>query len=126
VCLGFSSDPRQTQDQNAGKSTPYTKPIPSHLPIHREHGLGDYLILLERALPDVSTGDLPRMSDAIGAMVAACLAPEQDRAAAAGLQLDADRLERVRRVVRKYLRSPALGARLLCHSLSMSGRSCIG
>ena len=40
MCLGFSSDPRQTQDQNAGKSTPYTKPIPSHLPIHREHGYG--------------------------------------------------------------------------------------
>jgi AraC-like DNA-binding protein len=82
--------------------------------------LGDYLILLERTLPDVSTGDLPRLSDAIGAMVAACLAPEQDRAGAAGLQLDAVRLERVRRVVRKYLRSPALGARLLCRSLSMS------
>jgi uncharacterized protein YndB with AHSA1/START domain len=40
VCLGFSADPRQTQDQNAGKSTLYTKPIPSHLPIHREHRPG--------------------------------------------------------------------------------------
>ena len=82
--------------------------------------LGDYLALLEQILPEVAPDDQPRMSDAIGAMVAACLAPEQDRAGAAGLQIDTVRLERVRRVVRKYLRSPALGARLLCHSLSMS------
>jgi AraC-like DNA-binding protein len=82
--------------------------------------LGDYLVLLEQTLPDVAPDDQPRICDAIGAMVAACLSPEQDRAGAAGLQIDTVRLERVHRVVRKYLRSPALGARLLCHSLSMS------
>jgi AraC-like DNA-binding protein len=82
--------------------------------------LGDYLVLLEQILPDVDPDDLPRVSDAIGAMVAACLAPEQDRAGSAGPQMDLVRLERVRRVVRKYLRSPSLGTRLLCHSLSVS------
>jgi AraC-like DNA-binding protein len=75
----------------------------------------DYLVLLERTLPDVAPGDLPRLSDAIGAMVAACLAQEQ-----AEPQLDLVRRERVRHLVRRYLRSPALGPRLLCRSLMMS------
>ena len=75
----------------------------------------DYLVLLERILPDVAPDDLPRLSDAIGAMVAACLAPEP-----AEPQLDLVRRERVRHVVRRYLRSPALGPRLLCRSLTMS------
>jgi AraC-like DNA-binding protein len=82
--------------------------------------LSDYLILLERTLPDVAADDLPRLRDAIGAMVAACLAPEQDRAALAEPQIDLVRLERVRHVVRRYLRSAALGPRLLCRSLGMS------
>ena len=82
--------------------------------------LADFLGLLEQTLPDVAPDDLPRLSDAIGAMVAACLAPEQDRAAAAEPQIDLVRLERVSHVVRKYLRSPALGPRLLCRSLRMS------
>jgi len=82
--------------------------------------LGDYLSLLEQVLPDVAPDDQPRVSDAIGAMVAACLASELGRAGSAGPQIDLVRLERVRRLVRKYLRSPALGTRLLCRSLSMS------
>jgi AraC-like DNA-binding protein len=80
----------------------------------------DYLVLLERILPDVAPDDLPRLSDAIGAMVAACLAPEQDRTESAEPQIDLVRRERVRHVIRKYLRSPALGPHLLCRSLKMS------
>jgi AraC-like DNA-binding protein len=82
--------------------------------------LADYLVLLERTLPDVAPNDLPRLSEAIAAMVAACLAPEQDGAGFAEPQIDLIRLERVRHVVRKHLRSPALGPRLLCRSLLMS------
>ena len=82
--------------------------------------LADFLGLLERTLPEVAADDLPRLSDAIGAVVAACLAPEQDRAGAAEPQIDLVRLERVSHVVRRYLRSPALGPRLLCRSLRMS------
>ncbi|HET7880630.1 MAG TPA: helix-turn-helix domain-containing protein [Acetobacteraceae bacterium] len=81
---------------------------------------GDYLVLLERILPDAAPDDLPRLSDAIGAMVAACLAREQGRAGSAGPQIDLVRLERIRHIVRRYLRSPALGPRLLCRRLSMS------
>ena len=82
--------------------------------------LADYLALLERTLPDVANDDLPRLSEAIGAMVAACLAAEQDRAGSAGPQIDLVRLERIRHLVRRCLRLPGLGPRLLCHRLSIS------
>jgi hypothetical protein len=62
VCLGFSADPRQTQDQNAGKSTLYTKPIPSHLPIHREHGTG-YGVAQTNAAIAGATGSSFTLSD---------------------------------------------------------------
>jgi AraC-like DNA-binding protein len=82
--------------------------------------LGDYLELLELILPDVAHGELDRLSDAIGAMVAACLPAGRGRADVAHSQIDIAWLERIRRTVRKYLRSPALGPRLLCQRLSIS------
>jgi hypothetical protein len=39
------------------------------------HLLGDYMIALERQLPAVADTDLPRLANAIGAMVAAAVAP---------------------------------------------------
>jgi AraC-like DNA-binding protein len=82
--------------------------------------LGDYLILLERILPDVAPDELERLSDAVGAMVAACLAPGLDHADSAGSPIDVVWLERIRQAVRRYLRSPKLGPRLLCRRLSIS------
>jgi AraC-like DNA-binding protein len=82
--------------------------------------LGDFLVLLEGTLPAVGPDDLPRLSEAIGAMVAACLASENHRTGSAGRQIDLVQLERVRRAVRRYLWSPALGPHLLCRCLSMS------
>jgi len=82
--------------------------------------LGDYLVLLERILPDSAPDELDRLADATGSMVAACLASGRDRADLAGLQIDVVWLERIRRVVRAYLRSPALSPRLLCQHLSIS------
>jgi hypothetical protein len=80
--------------------------------------LGDYLAGLERILPDVTPDHLSRLSEAIGAMVAACLASEGNRAGSARRQIDFIRLERVHSAVRRFLRSPALGPRLLCRRLS--------
>ena len=82
--------------------------------------LADYLVLLERILPDVAPDDLPRLNDSVGAMVAASLAPEQERARGAEPQIDLVRRERVGHIVRRHLRSPALSTRLLCRSLRMS------
>jgi AraC-like DNA-binding protein len=82
--------------------------------------LSDYLGLLERILPDIASDELDRLSDAIGAMVAGCLASGLDRADAAGPQIDVVWLARIHHAVRRYLRSPALGPRLLCQRLSIS------
>ena len=41
--------------------------------------LADYMLMLERRLPNIPNEDLPRLKDAICAMVAACVAPTPDR-----------------------------------------------
>jgi len=82
--------------------------------------LGDYLNMIWRLLPDVTPDDVPRLNNAIGAMVGACLAPERGIPDSASRQIDFVQLERVRRVIKANLRSPALGPRLLCQQLSLS------
>jgi AraC-like DNA-binding protein len=82
--------------------------------------LADYMLLLERRMPEIPGGDISQLKDAIRAMVAACVAPTPDRMAEATDQLDLGRMERVRGAVRKYLRSPLLGPRLLCRYVGTS------
>lgn len=82
--------------------------------------LAEYLLLLERSLPDLDPGDGPRLSHAIETMVAACLAPSGDRAAKARLQIDLALMERVRQAVRRHLRSPSLGPDKLCQEAATS------
>jgi AraC-like DNA-binding protein len=82
--------------------------------------LADYILMIERRLPDIPAEERTQLKDAIGAMVAACVAPTTDRMAEANAQLDLGRMERVRRAVRKHLRSPALGPRLLCRYVGTS------
>jgi len=53
-------------------------------------------------------------------MLAACLAPSVDCEAAAGRQVDLTLMERVRRAVRKHLRSPSLGPDTLCRAAATS------
>jgi len=82
--------------------------------------LADYMLLLERGVSEMSEEHLPRLGLAISAMVAACVAPTPDRMAEATEQIDLGRLERVRRGVRKHLRSHLLGPRLLCRYVGTS------
>jgi AraC-like DNA-binding protein len=82
--------------------------------------LGDYLLLLERSLANISPEDRPRLTSAIEAMVKACIVPSPDRVAAAESQIHLSRLEQVRRTVRRHLRSPALGPDMLCRQLGTS------
>jgi AraC-like DNA-binding protein len=76
--------------------------------------LADYMLMLMRNLPDLTAEHGSRLPSAIQAMLAACLAPSVDRMASARLQIDLTRMERVRRAVRKHLRSPSLGPEKLC------------
>ena len=75
--------------------------------------LGDYMIALERRLTAVTEEHFPRLSSAVGTMVAAAVAPSQERLAVAKNQIDLGRKERVRRAVRRHLRTPTLGPRTL-------------
>jgi AraC-like DNA-binding protein len=82
--------------------------------------LRDYLAMLDRHLPGIAEPDLPRLGEAIGAMVAACVAPTPDRTLQAAEQIDLVRLERARQLIRRHLRSARLGPDLLCRELGTS------
>ena len=82
--------------------------------------LAEYMLLLERNLPDLTPDDLPRLTGAVRAMVGACIVPSTDRMAIAASQIGAGRLEKVRQAVRKHLRSPTLGPDMLCREVGTS------
>jgi len=84
------------------------------------HLLGDYMIALKQRLPEVTEADVPRLSNAVGAMVAAAVAPSAERVAVANQQIDLGRKERVRQVVRRHLRTPTFGPTILCRLVGMS------
>jgi AraC-like DNA-binding protein len=82
--------------------------------------LADYMLLLERNIPNLPAGDGPKLALAIQAMLGACLAPSADRMAEAGRQIDLTLMARVRQAVRKNLRSPSLGPDKLCREAATS------
>jgi AraC-like DNA-binding protein len=82
--------------------------------------LGDYMAALERHLKGLTQADLPRLRDAVAAMVGAAIAPTTERVAVARRQIDLGRMERVRQVVRRHLRTPTLRPTTLCRLVGMS------
>jgi AraC-like DNA-binding protein len=84
------------------------------------HLLGDYMIALERRLPDLAAADFPRLTSAVRAMVAAAVAPSAERVAVARRQIDIGRVERVRQAVQRHLRTPSLGPKILGKLVGMS------
>src|SRR5215470_6438845 len=82
--------------------------------------LGDYMMALHRHLPAVTETDVPRINAAVGAMVAAAAAPSAERTAVAKPQIDLSRKERVRRAVRRHLRTPTLEPTTLGRLVGMS------
>lgn len=87
------------------------------------HLLGDYMLALEDRLPDLRGEDFPPLAAAVQAIVAAAVAPSVERLAVARRQIDLGRMGRVRRVVRKHLRSPLLGPKTLSRLAGMSRSS---
>ena len=82
--------------------------------------LGEYMLLLERSLPNLAPEATPRLCNAVQAMLEACLAPAADRLAKAGNQINVTMMERVRRAVDRHLRSPSLGPDKLCREAATS------
>jgi AraC-like DNA-binding protein len=84
------------------------------------HLLADYMIALEHHLAAVNEFDRPRLANAVGAMVAAAIAPSGERVAGARQQIEFGRKERVRQAVRRHLRTPTLGPQTLGRLVGMS------
>ncbi len=84
------------------------------------HLLGDYMLALERRLPALTPGEIPALTNAVRAMVAAAVAPSPARAAVARNQIELGRMERVRKAVQRHLRSPVLGPATLCRLVGVS------
>jgi len=82
--------------------------------------LADYMLVLERNLPNLSPEEAARLPDAVRSMVAACLAPSADRLVCALPQIKVTMLEKVRQAVSRNLRSPSLGPLKLCQETAMS------
>lgn len=82
--------------------------------------LTDYLVLLQRALPDLPETDLPRLPRAIAAMVASCIDTSAFREPVATTQIDHTLLQRVRQVVRRKMSSPSLGPMSICRDIGIS------
>jgi AraC-like DNA-binding protein len=82
--------------------------------------LGHFLRNLALSLPGLAPADLPHVTAAVRAMVGACVIPSPDRIELAAGQIDATRLDKIRRIVRRTLESPALDAGMLCGALGVS------
>jgi AraC-like DNA-binding protein len=82
--------------------------------------LGDFMVALDRRLPALTVADTPRLTAAIGTLIAACVAPSAERLGAARAPLDLGRLERVRQAIRKHLRSPTLTPAALSRMVGVS------
>lgn len=82
--------------------------------------LGDFMLSLEHRLQGLALEDMPRLTAATRALIAACVAPSAERIAGVKEQLDRGRLERVRQTVRTHLHSSKLGPDTLCRAVGMS------
>lgn len=82
--------------------------------------LGDFMLSLEHRLQGLALADVPRLTSATRALVAACVAPTAEHIEVAKHQIDLGRLERVRQTVRTHLRSPKLQPDMLCRAVGMS------
>jgi AraC-like DNA-binding protein len=85
--------------------------------------LGDFMLSLEHRLQGLEIADMPRLTAATRALIAACVAPSADSLASAKNQIDQSRMERIRQTVRTHLRSPRLGPGMLCRAVGMSRSS---
>jgi AraC-like DNA-binding protein len=82
--------------------------------------LAEYIRLLERQLPALTDEEAHNLPQAIAGMVAACIAPSNDRMTAAREQMSATLKDKARRCILQNLRSHRLGAEMLRRELGMS------
>jgi len=128
--LGHSSDSRRTgterlqlylpRDSFAKIGASLDKASGSALDTPTGRLLAEYMSLLHRNLDGLASEDVVRLRDAIEAMVAAALLPSDEQIVNASPHVELTLMERVRRAVRRNLRSPLLGPDMLCREAAMS------
>lgn len=82
--------------------------------------LGNYMLFLETHLNSVAENELPRLTGAVRSMVAACIAPSNERAAIAATEIEHSRRERICQLIHLNLRSRALGPAMICKATGIS------
>jgi AraC-like DNA-binding protein len=82
--------------------------------------LGDYMLFLESHLDSVAQQDLPRLTESVRSMIAACVAPSGEREEVAASELSFVRRERIRQVIHLNLRSAELGPSMICKAVGIS------
>lgn len=103
---------------------PIAGALDAHAGTFHPPGLGgifaDFLIALERRLPEITQEEVPRLIEAICAMITACIAPSRDSIAEANEPINLTILERARQKIQSDLYSPGLGPDVLCRHLGIS------
>jgi AraC-like DNA-binding protein len=82
--------------------------------------LGDYMLALDRWVPEMNAEDVSRLSAGVRGMISACIMPSPDRLAVAEQGINSARKERVRRIVAQNLRSPQLTPETICKLAGLS------
>lgn len=75
---------------------------------------------MQRNFVELEAADVPRLTNAVRAMVLACTGPSADRLDIAASQINLTRREKVRQFIDRNLRAPGLDATLLCREVGMS------
>ncbi|MDL2405891.1 helix-turn-helix domain-containing protein [Rhizobium calliandrae] len=82
--------------------------------------LGDYLLLLNRSLPELKTTELPHVVEATRCLMEMCLAPSRNRVAEAKKPINLILMERARRLIDQRLAQADLTPDTLCIALGVS------
>jgi len=82
--------------------------------------LADYLLLLNRSLPEVRLTELPAVLEATRSLVAACMAPSMERLVNARNPIDMTLLERARVLIGSRLLDRELSPDSICRELHVS------
>jgi AraC-like DNA-binding protein len=82
--------------------------------------LADYMVALDRWLPEIGTDDVRRVAAGLHSMIVACVVPSSDRLVLADAEISRARKERVRRIIHQHLRSPQLSPEAICRMAGVS------
>lgn len=82
--------------------------------------LADYLLLLNRSLPELRITEMPTVVDATRSLLAACMAPSMERLASARNPIDMTLLERARVLIGRRLLDRDLSPESICRDLRVS------